>query len=685
MMNYSFRSKSRLSYVHQNAVVFKWITVVDIFCCNVIMYYLYIYFITFYFQISQAKVGIATKRSFNLTMMGRLKTSLLVEVIVFLCLGQCGYASQGLSCSVTELNVFIGPVVRPVDAVENRLSAGRSVHQHDVHKDELGALVYKEREIDQNSLHMKIKPRRRGQQNKNYPAEGYFDINVQQSALLICYNATTMKDYEKMEAKLKEYFGSDNQVTPMGAAFRTKASKEKSLVGLLVHGYNATMETDGFKFALKWNVTDFNMTPLDLTKITEPSKISSLPFYLSILGGMELNKLDTTFVYIREKFKYKEGSAEENVKIWYNDTRWHFSLHAPFVSDNLDYRISLIGSHGERCVKSMDDKTKILNIYCHNDVEKDIFMNKNLQLLFYTFHNYVPNYLFRILLGYSDVFLHAPTAQKVLIWMGDNVTNLLLTYAVVILLCQLLPFKNLDSKLLRSNAAIVSLGAYLVLFCPSILLVIDVQETVALVYMFYLNTVAWDFGVYWLLCISWILYPGLMCVLGLLPATFFLSDIKINGHFHSFLRRSKCPETCPLSCVTDPIDVEENDDESEIIIEKSQEKIPLEDKPYEMPKFTKIQKIPLESEKSVMIVDIPSSPQEKKIRDTQNIQNLRKITNGSRVNLKAIMCDILGLVHGTLYLFSIQCFYFIVTGLYPMFNFIVVAVAIAAFEIYLTL
>ena len=340
-----------------------------------------------------------------------------------------------------------------------------------------------------------------------------------------------------------------------------KPPKQKGLERRLVHASNVTITTDGFKFALKWNVTDFNMTPLDLTKINEQTKVSSLPFYLRILGGMELNKLDTTFVYIREKIKYKEGSAKENVKIWYNDTRWHFSLHAPFISDNLDYRISLIGSHGDKCKKSMDDKTKILNIYCNNDVENDIFMNKNLQLLFYTFHNYVPNYLFRILLGYFDVFLGAPTAQKALVWMGENVTNFLLAYAIVIFLCQLLPFKNLENKLLRSNAGIMALGAYLVLFCPAILLIIDVQETVALVYMFYLNTVVWHFGVYWLLCITWLLYPGIMCVLGLLPATFFLSDIKVYGHFHSFLRRRQCPETCPMFIKTDPSDVEENDDE----------------------------------------------------------------------------------------------------------------------------
>ena len=68
-------------------------------------------------------------------MMGPLKISLFVEVIAFLSLGQYGASSQGLSCSVTDLNVFIGPVVLSVDAVEKRLSAGRSVHQHDVHKD----------------------------------------------------------------------------------------------------------------------------------------------------------------------------------------------------------------------------------------------------------------------------------------------------------------------------------------------------------------------------------------------------------------------------------------------------------------------------------------------------------------------------------------------------------------------
>ena len=129
--------------------------------------------------------------------------------------------------------------------------------------------------------------------------------------------------------------------------------------------------------------------------------------------------------------------------------------------------------------------------------------------------------------------------------MGENVTNLLLGYAVVIFLCQLLPFKDLENRLLRCNTGIVSLGAYLVLFCPSILLVIDVQETVSLVYMFYLNTVAWDFGVYWLLCIAWILYPGLMCVLGLLPATFFFSDIKMYGHFHSFFETKQMSRDVP--------------------------------------------------------------------------------------------------------------------------------------------
>ena len=234
-------------------------------------------------------------------MMRPRKCPLLIGAVVFLSLYRCTFSLEDLSCSVTDLNVFIGPVVRPVDAEEKRLSSERHIHQHDVHKDELGALANKERENDQGSLHMKIKPQKHGQRNKNYPSEGYFDINVQQSALLICYNATTMKEYDEMAAKLQEYFGPDNRVTPMGIEFNTKTSKQKGLGRPLVHGSNVTITTDGFKFALKWNVTDFNMTPLDLTKINEKTKVSSLPFYLRILGGMELNKLDTTFVYIREK------------------------------------------------------------------------------------------------------------------------------------------------------------------------------------------------------------------------------------------------------------------------------------------------------------------------------------------------------------------------------------------------
>ena len=606
-----------------------------------------------------------------------------------------------VSCSVTDVNVFVSPVVRPVEDMTQHFMTQHTAHHDDIiYNDEMGALANRKGDVAEkvkDHVHLKVTPQMQGHRNQAYPAEGYFDLNAQQSILLTCRNGTshnrdtTMAEYNQIVLKLKDYFGFQYQVVPMGVEFNSKESKGQGLLKQLVPGSNITIATDGFRIAVKWNVTDFPMNPLDLKTITQRTRISSLPFYLKLFGGKNLDRLDTTFVYIREHLTYKTGSlGKDHIRISYDDARWHFGLHAPFVSDNLDYRISLIGNHGDRCVKTMDEKTKVLNIYCQNDAEKGILMQDNLQLLFYTFHNYVPNHLFRILLGYSDVFQAAPKAHKVLVWLADNVFNLLLTYALVIFFTQLLPFKDLENKSLRGKAAILSLAAYLTLFCPAILLVIDVQETASLVYLFYLGTVAWDFGVYWSLCVAWILYPGLMCMLGLLPAAFFLSDIKVYGHFHSFLRRNHCPETCPMHRPPSGGDGGGDDDDdydgvdcagNSVIIEKEQEKIPLEDKPHKIPNFTKIQKIPIDSEKSVMIVNIPINPQEK-IRKPSNIPPFPRKT---RVNLKQIFCDIFGLVHGTVYLFSIQCFYFIITGLYPMFNFIVVTTVIIVFEIYLKL
>ena len=103
-------------------------------------------------------------------------------------------------------------------------------------------------------------------------------------------------------------------------------------------------------------------------------------------------------MYIRENLIFKEGTTRDNIDIWYNTTRWHFSLHAPFLTNKIHYRISLIGNGGESCMKSMSEKYKILDIYCKNNKDSGILMHNNIQLLFYTFQNSVPDHLFRIIL-----------------------------------------------------------------------------------------------------------------------------------------------------------------------------------------------------------------------------------------------------------------------------------------------
>ena len=82
------------------------------------------------------------------------------------------------------------------------------------------------------------------------------------------------------------------------------------------------------------------------------------------------------FMYIRENLIFKEGATRDNIDIWHNTTRWHFSLHAPFLTNKIHYRISLIGNGGESCMKSMSEKYKILDIYCENNKDSGILMHK---------------------------------------------------------------------------------------------------------------------------------------------------------------------------------------------------------------------------------------------------------------------------------------------------------------------
>ena len=585
-----------------------------------------------------------------------------LTVVLLLCMWCKVSAFHGMSCEVTNVDIKIEPVIRDIIGNSDTRRKVDGAKRHD----EIGA-ISNEKVKEDESVFLSVAPKKNGKRNNAYPREGLFNLNAEHRGEIICFHGNTMENLENMTSQLVGYFGSQYDIIPLGYIFQTGEKREQKLL-------ENHEGKDGFKFALKWNICGFKMTPLDVKKITHKSGVTALPFYLKIFGGDSLQELDTSFVYIREAFKFKGGSTEDHIQIWYNTTRWRYKLSAPFISDHLDYRISLIGPHGNKCNKSLSTTEKALNIYCENSVEEGISMNENTQISFHVFQNYVPNHLFRIILGYSDVFSCNPRAHRLLSWLSQNLKNSLLLYALIVIVCQILPFQNLQSKSLRNFVSMFAVTAYTFLYCPCILLITDVQESVALVYMFYLDVLTWDFGVYWLLCVAWILYPGVMCLLGLLPAVFLVSDIKLYGHFHCFLRSNYCPETCPYH------EIKNTDKNSEIISEK----IPLDRNSWKLPNFEPVRKIPLENDDTVIIANVPGFPPEK-IIDTKTSLSSPKTKRNSGINLGAIFCDVLGLVHCTVYLLSIQCVYFIVTGLFPLYNSLMVAMVFVVMEIYLFL
>ena len=217
--------------------------------------------------------------------------------------------------------------------------------------------------------------------------------------------------------------------------------------------------------------------------------------------------------------------------------------------------------------------------------------------------------------------------------------------------------------------------AYTVLYCLCILLITDTQQSVALLYMFYLRSVTWDTVVHWLLCFIWYLYPGMMCVLGLVPAVCFVSDIKRYRHFHCFLRRNQCPESCPESNIYRSSDESDNYEQSNT---ESNEEIPIENKTFIA--MNEIKKVPPETENSEVLVKTPGFTP-KKVSDIKNVQLSSKVRKGTKISLLAAAYDELRVIHPTVHIFSIQCLYFIVTGLFPLYNALWVAVVLVAIEI----
>ena len=60
------------------------------------------------------------------------------------------------------------------------------------------------------------------------------------------------------------------------------------------------MAKDGFEFELKWNVSDFSMTSLDVKKIMKETGTNSLPFYMFFHRGSTQKPSHGLHVYQRK-------------------------------------------------------------------------------------------------------------------------------------------------------------------------------------------------------------------------------------------------------------------------------------------------------------------------------------------------------------------------------------------------
>ncbi len=388
-------------------------------------------------------------------------------------------------------------------------------------------------------------------------------------------------------------------------------------------------------FDITWNATDFVAVSFDPRGILAPSGLSSLPFYLTLVGGDVLKRVDSHVVFIRKSLRFDPRSAGSPMNLEDNSTRWRFTLKAPYLNNSLQYRISLLGDNEKSdCRRSLSLENRTMTVVCDNDSQQGIRMGEELEIVLYSFPSDIPFPLFKLLVGYFDLF-SSTRANYIVRTCCSNIVNILLVFGTLIVSLQIIALDRVHDRTTKNVVTVVGILAHILLFCPCVSFVSNVQETVALLYMFHLDPVPWTSGENWFLCVAWLLYPSAMCVLGLIPSVMFLADIKRYGHFHCCLTPKNCPPTCPEH--------------------KSQRSSASKDDKLET------------GEKSL----------------TNPVVCAREEPLRPQVNFRAIVGEVVWLANWTVLLLpvSIHCIYCIVQGLFPLYYVFCVGLLVFVVEI----
>ena len=326
----------------------------------------------------------------------------------------------------------------------------------------------------------------------------------------------------------------------------------------IVHGSTADesrpiklrMPPQDTQYIIKWNTTNFKSSVLNINTLLDHTH--HLPFYMHLIGGERVKNINVDVVYISDYLLFKTGNSRYNIEMSYNDTRWQYMLHDPYLKQylgyNVGYRLTVSDEASKRRCESSNPvrRGNTLQITCRNHKEDKIRIGLSTKVCLYTVgdKSHVPKDLFNSLLAYSKLCKpYAYLNGKVACHVIKNADILLLLYFGIVMFIQLQCLMYMHSDKVRTQASGLSLFAYMFLYCPCIIITTDFKQLSALLYIFYLEGFKQGTFTHSLLALSWVLYPGFMFVTGLLPAILFVSDLKNYGHFHSCFIPRNCKKT----------------------------------------------------------------------------------------------------------------------------------------------
>ena len=467
-----------------------------------------------------------------------------------------------LSCRVLSVNISVSPIVFSTpeeirsynimkqirqaiestkkselkDKILNVVTTNLNHFEEEIEKDMMQELSGEERESvnrDVEQWHDKSD----SDQAETFSLLDYLNVFAEHSAKIQCTGVGTSSERFQQLYNL------------FGPGYRASEIVHKSTTDKL-RPIKVKIPPKDTQYIIKWNTTNFKSSVLNINTLLNHTP--HLPFYMHLIGGQRVKNINADMVYIVDYLLFKTSNSRYNIDMWYNDTQWRYSLYAPslepYLGYNISYRLTVSDEASKRHCESFNPVRRVntLQITCRNHGDDKIKMGLSTKVSLDTFgdRRHVPNALFNSLLAYSK--LCKPTAYltgKIACCVIKNVYTLLLIYFAIVIFMQLQCLMHIHSDKVRVQASGLNLFAYLFLYCPCIIITNDFKQLCALLYIFYLEGFKQDIFTHSSLALTWVLFPGFMYVIGLLPAILFLSDLKNYGHFHSRFIPRNCKKS----------------------------------------------------------------------------------------------------------------------------------------------